>query len=84
VSQSCSRLLESGGWFVEEEQLRLFDHADGEIQTALHAAGVRCRSPVARIGEAEAGEQLVDPPRDLPPEDVTELGHHLEVLPSGQ
>ena len=57
--------VEPGGRFVEEDQPRTADQRHGEVEPALHAAGVRRGAPVGGVGQLEPGQQLVDPARRL-------------------
>ena len=74
--------VEPGGRFVEEDDRRVADQAHRDVEPASHAARVRRRLAVARVGEREAGEQVVgDRARVL---QVTQLGDQHEVLPAGE
>jgi predicted ATPase/DNA-binding SARP family transcriptional activator len=74
--------VEPGGRLVQEDHRRLPDEAHGDVQAAAHAAGIRRHPPARRVGEAEAGQQVV---RDLAgPLQVPQPGHQDQVLPPGE
>ena len=58
--------VEAGGRLVEEDDPRPADQGHGEVETALHAPGVRRGAAVGGLGEAEPLQQLVHPGRPLP------------------
>ena len=58
--------IEPGRRLVEEEQARVVDEREREIETPLHAARVRPHLPVGRFGEADAVEQLLTSLLSLP------------------
>ena len=53
--------VQARGRLVEEQHLRPVHEADGDVQLALHAAGVGPHRAVAGVLEAEALEQLLRP-----------------------
>ena len=74
--------VEPGGRFVQEDHRRLADQAHRDVEAAAHASGVRRHPSVRRLGELEAGQQVVG---DLP--DVVQVpqpGHQHEVLAPGE
>ena len=85
-SHMPSRLrgIEPGGRLVQEQHPRTGDQRRGDVEPAAHAAGVRLRRPVGRVGEVEAGQQLVGPRPGLRLGQVVEPPDHLEVLEPGQ
>ena len=50
--------VQAGGRLVEEEHPGLADQAGGQVEPALHAAGVGLGRPVGGIEQAELLEQL--------------------------
>ena len=51
--------VEAGGRLVEEEQRGPLDHADREVEPALHPAGVGADPAVGGVDEVELVEELV-------------------------
>src|SRR5262249_25890830 len=51
--------VQAGRRLVEEEDARAVDERQGEVEPALHAAGVALDAAVARLGQADTLEQLV-------------------------
>ena len=51
--------VEPGRRLVEEEDPRPVDEREGEVEPALHAAGVAAHLAVGGLGQADALEQLV-------------------------
>ena len=77
--------IEAGGGFVEEEELRIADQAEGQVETATLATGQLTHSTIALGGEVERVEQRVDVERFrvIAGEGVDELGdRELVVLGS--
>ena len=74
--------VEPGGRLVQEDHRRIPDQAHGDVQAAAHASGVRRHPPLGRVGELEAGQQVV---RDLAGVlQVPQPGHQHQVLPPGE
>ena len=68
--------------FVEEDDRRVADQAHRDVEPAAHAARVRRCLAVPRLGEREAGEQVVgDRARVL---QVAQPGDQHQVLPAGE
>ena len=75
--------VEPGGRLVEEDHRRVADQAHRDVEAAAHAA--RSRSPTrcaGRVGEREAGEQVVGDPARV--REAPQLGDQHEVLPPGE
>ena len=80
-----SRLgIEARRRLVEEQHVRAVEQSHGDVQAALHAAGVGLRLAVGGIGEAEALERLCDPAAELGAGDPVELALQDEVLATGR
>ena len=58
--------IDAGGRLVEEQQRRPVDDGDGEVEPPLHAAGEGAGAVVGPVGQADGGEQLVDPVAGVP------------------
>jgi hypothetical protein len=65
---------------VQEKKERTLDHADGEVESALHATRVGPGTPVAGVSKIEGGEQLRRTSPRLPFWKTAEPSHHFEVL----
>ena len=75
--------VEAGGGLVQEDDRGLVDERRGEVEAALHAAGIAADPPVGVFGEADDVEQVGDALLDLLPGDVEEAGLQAEQLSSG-
>ena len=58
-TSSAGLRVEPGGRLVEEDHRRVPDQAHGDVEAAAHASGVRRHPAVRRVGELEAGQQVV-------------------------
>ena len=76
--------VQAGGRLVEEEHARAVDEAHGQVETALHAAGVRLGGPVCGVFEPEALQRGADAPAQVGAGDGIELALKREVLASGR
>ena len=76
--------VQSAGRLVEEDQPRAAHQRHGQVEPALHAAGVRRGAPVRGLGQPERGQQLVDAGAGVASGQVREVRHQPEVLPTGQ
>jgi hypothetical protein len=69
VSQAVKRLpeidprtgIESGGGFVEEQNLRPMEQALGDFDAALQTAGERFDEVARAIAEVELEKEMIDP-----------------------
>ena len=63
--------VQTGRRLVEEQHIGRVDERAREVEPALHPAGIRFRSPVGRLGQADELEQLSGAgPRRLPGDSV--------------
>ena len=76
--------VQPGAGLVEEDHPRSAHQRHGEVESALHAAGVGRGAPVGGVRQLEPGQQLVHPGGCLACRQVREVGHQAEVLPAGQ
>ena len=65
---------------VQEEKARSLDHADGEVESALHATRVGAGTPVTGVSKIEGGQQLRRTSPCRPFWKTAEPSHHFEVL----
>src|SRR3712207_8964530 len=63
--------VETGRRLVEEEHLRVVDQGRGQVDPALHAAGVALDPLVERLAEVDQPAQLRQPALDLRSEEHT-------------
>ena len=75
--------VEPGGGLVEEQHLRAVEQAHGDVEPALHAAGVGLHLARGGVGEPEALERLGHPALQLGAGDPVELALDHEVLAAG-
>src|SRR5206468_1868450 len=76
--------VERGGRLVEEEDRRVVDKSERQVEPALHPTRVRPHLPVARLREADAVEQALDQLLALRTADPVQRGAEPEVLAPGQ
>ena len=76
--------VEPGGRLVEEQHRRRGDQAGGEVEPAPHATGVVLDHLVARLGQREPLEQLVDRRFTSAPVEAVEVTDQPEVLAAGE
>ena len=60
---AAGRRVEPGGWLVEEEQLRIADHREADVEPALLPAGELRGANVSFLLEAHQPDCLIDVPR---------------------
>ena len=75
--------VESGGRFVEEDDRGGVDEGGGEIEAALHAAGVAADASVGVLGQVDDVEQMGDSVFDVASGDVVEAGLEAKELATG-
>ena len=71
--------VETGGRLVQEDEFRVADEGEGEIEAAPVAAGEPGAERARLLGEADQGDGLVDISRR-----AVEPGVHGQALPDGQ
>ena len=76
---AAGRRVETGGRLVQEEQFRVADEGEGEIEPAPLAAGEPGAERARLPGETDQRDGLVDIPRR-----AVEPGVHGQALPDGQ
>jgi len=74
--------VEADRGLVEEEELGGVEEAPREVELLLHAAGELLDSAVRRLREADAVEDLLDPPVALADVDAVDVGEVPQVLAS--
>ena len=85
VPQRGARLdVEAGRRLVEEEDARVVQQREREVEAALHAAGVRRGLAVGGVDEADALEQLVAARRALGARDALQAALQAHVLAAGE
>ncbi len=62
--------VESGSWFVEDDQIRIVHQRLGEADAASHALGKLAHPAASGMAQTDHVEQLLDP---LPPIDAVEI-----------
>ena len=75
--------VEAGGGLVEEQHVGPVDERHGDVEAALHAAGVAARDAIRRVGEAEALEQTAGAPLELAAAQAVDLPLEAQVLAAG-
>lgn len=75
--------VEAGGGFVEEDDPRVADQGHGDVEAALHAAGVGGGGLLRGLGEVEALQQLGSHPPPLALGQVVQVRHEEHVLLAG-
>ena len=76
--------VEAGGRLVEEEDPRAVQQREGEVEPALHPAGVAADLPVGRVREADPLDQLVAALGALGLRHAVERALQAHVLAGGQ
>jgi hypothetical protein len=76
--------VETGGRLVQEDDPRAADQRHGQVEPALHPAGVRHRQLLAGLDQVELLEQFVRPAPALGAAEVGQVGHHDQVLAAGE
>jgi hypothetical protein len=76
--------VEPGGRLVEEEHPRPVQQRQGEVQPALHPAGVAADLAVGGVREPDALDQLVAALRPVGPGHAVQGTLEAHVLPGGQ
>ena len=69
---------------VEEQDTGPMQQSQRDVQTSLHAAGIRLGRPVGGGRQPEALQRLAHPPLQVAPGDPVELALEDEVLPPGR
>jgi hypothetical protein len=75
--------VEAGGRFVEEDDPRVADQGHGEVEAALHTAGVGGGGLLRGLGEVEALQQFGGDPAPLLLGQVVQVRHEEHVLLAG-
>src|SRR5690606_1065037 len=75
--------VQSGGGLVEEDDPRVADQGHGDVEAALHAAGVGGRGLLRRVREVELLQQLGGHAPALPAGQVVQVRHQQHVLLAG-
>ncbi len=75
--------VQTGGRLVEEDDPRGADQGHGDVEAALHTAGVGGRGLLRGLGEVEARQQFGGDPPSLVPGEVVQVRHEEHVLLAG-
>ncbi|CAM5409959.1 hypothetical protein SGLAM104S_08989 [Streptomyces glaucescens] len=75
--------VEAGGGFVEEDDAGGADEGHGDVEAALHAAGVGGGGLLGGGGEVEAFQQFGGDPAAFALGEVVQVGHEEHVLLAG-
>jgi hypothetical protein len=85
VPQGAAALhVEAGGRLVEEEDARVVDERQREVEPPPHAARVAADAPAGGLGEAHAREQLVAALPSLGSVEAVERPLKVHVLAAGE
>ncbi len=76
--------IETGGRFVQEDDLRAVDQTHGQVEAPAHPSGIGRERLASGIGELESLEQLLNPFAAVSSRQVSEPGHQQQVLLAGQ
>ncbi len=76
--------IDADGGLVEDEQLRLVEQADGDVEPPLHAARVLVCPLVGAVGETHDLEHLICSGRHFCPRQAVERTEEPQVLATGE
>jgi hypothetical protein len=76
--------VQSGGWLVKKDHPGVADQRHGQVQPALHAAGIGGCHLVRGLGHVGLPQQFVGAGTPSRPAQVMQIGHQQQVLPAGQ
>jgi hypothetical protein len=76
--------VETGLRLIQDQDLRLVNQSQANVQSALHAARERLRQLVPAVKQTKDLQKLQGPLSRFAPAEVIEPSHKLQLLAAGQ